>query len=142
MAALSFLPACAYTAPFRRLEAQPDATESVVVTLSAVESRPGQRRAFFADTRRVLADLPNQEGLLGYSYRFEIFGRRAWTMTAWKDEASRDRFASSPVHRAAVKKSSVTAQNMHFISVKVPASALPMKWSEAMRLLDAAPAYD
>jgi hypothetical protein len=142
MASFSFLPACTYTAPFRQLAAAPEGANTIVVTLSAVENRPGQRRAFFADTKRVLADLPNQSGLLGYSYRFEILGRRAWTMTAWQDEASRDRFPASPVHRAAVKNSPVTAQNMRFISVKVPASAPPMKWTEALRLLDGAPAYD
>lgn len=133
---------CAYTAPYRRVEAIPDQTKTAVVTLSAVESRPGQRRTFFADTKRVLADLPKQSGLLGYSYRFQIIGRRAWTMTAWKDEASRDRFAASPIHRAAVKNSRFTAQNMRFVSVEVPVSKLPMQWSEALRLLETAAAYE
>jgi hypothetical protein len=142
MALLSFLPSCAYTAPFRRVEALPEGLQMAVVTLSAVESRSGQRKAFFDDTRRVLADLPNQSGLLGYSFRFQIIGRKAWTMTVWKDVASRDRFAASPIHRAAVKNSRSTAQNMRFITVEVPVSELPMKWRDALRLLDTAPAYE
>ena len=142
MPLLSCLPSCAYTAPFRRVEAVPDGLKTAVVTLSAVESQSGQRKAFFDDTKRVLADLPNQPGLLGYSFRFQLIGRKAWTMTAWKDEASRDRFAASPIHRAAVKNSGVTAQNMRFITVELPVTELPMKWTEALRLLDTAPSYE
>ncbi len=142
MPLLTFVPSCAYTAPYRRVEAISDQTKTAVVTISAVESRPGQQRAFFADTKSVLVDLPNQSGLLGYSFRFQIIGRRAWTMTAWKDEASRDRFAASPIHRAAVKNSRVTAQNMRFVTIEVPVSSLPMKWPEALRLLETASAYE
>lgn len=142
MPLLSFLPSCAYTAPFRRVEAVPEGLKVAVITLSAVESKPGHRKAFFDDTKRVLADLPNHAGLIGYSFRFQIPGRKAWTMTAWKDTASRDRFAASPIHQAAVKNSRVTAQNMRFITVTLPVSELPMKWTEALRLLDSAPAYE
>jgi heme-degrading monooxygenase HmoA len=107
-----------------------------------VESRKGQRKPFFADTQKVIADMPNQPGLVGYSFRFQIFGRRAWTMTAWRDEAARNRFAKSPSHLAAVRNSSITAQNMRFVSVTVPASTLPMRWDEALRLLENAPPYE
>lgn len=136
----SLITSCTYTSPYRRMGGA-DA-ESAIVTLTAVEHKPGQRGAFFDDSRKVIADLRNQSGLLGYSFRFQLIGRKAWTMTAWKDEASRDSFASSPVHRAAVKNSRVTAMNMRFISVEVPVKELPMEWPEALRLLDAAPVYE
>ncbi len=90
----------------------------------------------------MLADLPNQPGLVGYSFRFQLLGNKAWTMTAWKDAASRDQFSQSPVHLAAVRNSRTTAQNIRFISVTVPASSLPISWDEAIRLLDSAPAYE
>jgi len=141
MGLLSFLGGCSYTAPFRRFESvSPDA--QVIVTLSVVEHRKGQRKPFFEDTKRVLADLPNQSGLVGYSFRFQLIGNRAWTMTAWKDEASRVRFSKSPLHLDAVRNSSKTAQNMRFTSVTVPASSLPMSWDGAIRLLGEASAYE
>ena len=141
MGLLSFLGGCSYTAPFRRFESvSPDA--KVIVTLSVVEHRKGQRKPFFEDTKRVLADLPNQSGLVGYSFRFQLIGNRAWTMTAWKDESSRVRFSKSPLHLDAVRNSSKTAQNMRFTSVTVPASSLPMNWDEAIRLLGEASAYE
>jgi heme-degrading monooxygenase HmoA len=46
----------------------------------------------------------DQPGLLGHAVRFEIFGNKAWTMTAWKDEASLTAFVRSPAHRAAVRR--------------------------------------
>ncbi len=141
MPLFSLLNCCSYTAPFRRVKA-PVTGSKVLVTLSAVEHKPGQRGAFFTDTKNVLSDLPNQSGLIGYSFRFQIFGKKAWTMTAWEDEESRDRFASSPIHREAVRNSRVTSQNMRFITVSVPEASLPMKWSEALVHLENAPDYE
>jgi hypothetical protein len=141
MGLLSFLSGCSYTAPFRRLESV-SPLANVIVTLSVVEHQKGQRKPFFTDTKRVLADLPNQAGLVGYSFRFQLIGNKAWTMTAWKDKASRDQFSQSPIHLAAVRNSRTTAQNMRFITVTVPASSLPMSWDEALRLLEKAPIYE
>ena len=141
MGLFSFLSTCCYTAPFRRILASPKNAD-VIVTLSAVEHQKGQRKPFFTDTKQVLADLPNQAGLVGYSFRFQLLGNKAWTMTAWKDAASRDQFNQSPIHRSVVRNSRTTAQNMRFISVTVPASSLPISWDEAIRLLDSAPAYE
>jgi len=141
MGLASFLSHCSYTAPFRRVESiSQDAR--VILTLSAVEHQKGQRKPFFTDTKRVLADLPNHAGLVGYSYRFQLLGNKAWTMTAWKDEASRNQFSQSPVHLSAVRNSPITAQNMRFMSVTVLTSSLPMSWDEAIRLLNTAPAYE
>ena len=141
MGLFSFLNTCCYTAPFRQILASPKNAD-VIVTLSAVEHQKGQRKPFFTDTKLVLADLPNQPGIVGYSFRFQLLGNKAWTMTAWKDTASRDQFSQSPIHRSAVRNSRTTAQNMHFISVTMPASSLPISWDEAIRLLDSAPAYE
>ena len=142
MSLLSLISACTYTAPFRHVETIGGLTNTAVVTLSAVEWKAGQRSAFFADTKRVLADLPNHAGLLGYSFRFQLLGPKAWTMTVWRDKVARDHFATSPIHAAAVRNSRLTARNMRFMSVEVAVKSLPMKWSEALRLLEGAPAYE
>ena len=139
-AALSaWVSGCAYTAPFRKTalaqEGGLPADRVVMVALSSTEHRPGMRREFFRDTRNVLADLPAQPGLIGYSFRFEIFGRTAWTMTAWKDEASLNAFVRSPAHREAVRRSGDTAQNLRFATIKVPVGSLPLNWRDARRLV-------
>jgi heme-degrading monooxygenase HmoA len=108
----------------------------VVVALSATEHRPGMRREFFRDTRRLLAELPTQPGLVGYSFRFELLGPSAWTMTAWNNDASLNAFVRSPEHREAVRRSGETAQNLRFATIEMPVGSLPLNWREARRLLE------
>jgi hypothetical protein len=117
------------------------AMQPVIVTLTEISYQPGKRREFFNDTIKVLDDLPNQAGLLGYSFRFQLIGRKAWTMKAWENEAARDYFALTPAHRAAMANSDKTAQSMKFKTVTVPFSTLPVSWSEAHRLLENASEY-
>jgi heme-degrading monooxygenase HmoA len=138
----ALLGGCAYTAPFRKTALAREGGlapgQKVVVALSATEHRPGQRREFFRDTRQVLAELPAQPGLVGYSFRFEIFGRTAWTMTAWNDTESLNAFVRSPAHREAVRRSDETAENFRFAAIEVPLGSLPLSWHEARLLVEAA----
>jgi hypothetical protein len=142
MGGITLLTACSYTAPYRRvataqsLGLSPE--QKVIVTISEVEHRPGQRKPFFTDTKRVLADLPNHEGLVGYSFRFQIFGAKAWTMTAWKDQASRDDFVLSPLYYAAMRNSRVTAQKMKFLTIETSLKDLPLAWKDALQRLESA----
>ncbi len=140
LSGLTLFTACSYTAPYRRIATaqslgiRPE--QKVIVTLSEVEHRPGQRKPFFTDTKRVLADLPNHEGLLGYSFRFQLFGAKAWTMTAWRDKASRDDFVLSPIHYAAMKNSRVTSHKMKFVTIETSVKDLPLDWKEALQRLE------
>jgi quinol monooxygenase YgiN len=111
-----------------------------LIVLSEVEIAPGHRSAFFRDTRAVLDAMPAQTGLLGYSFRFEFLGRRAWTMTAWTDEAAMRRFVRSPAHLAAMQRAGTTTAATRFVRLRRPAAAVPLPWSEAIQLLAAAPA--
>ena len=110
--------------------------QAVVVSISAAEHKKGQRKEFFRDTRRVLAELANQPGLIGYSFRFEVFGNEAWTMTAWINEEARDTFVQSPAHLIAVRRSGQTAQRLRFVTLNLPRSSLPMTWKDAMSLTE------
>lgn len=67
---------------------------------------------------------------MGYGLRLEIFGKRAWTMTAWKDEVSLAAFVRAPTHREAFRRSGETAWNIRFASLELPLSALPPSWRE------------
>jgi heme-degrading monooxygenase HmoA len=137
MTLLTLLSGCRYTAPWKPIPgAQTGPDGMALVTFSQVDHRPGQRKAFFTDTKCVLAGMAEQEGLLGYSFRFQIIGKRAWTMTAWRDEAAQEEFVRSPAHREAVKNSRVTSMNVKFVSIKVPAASLPYRWDEAIQLLE------
>lgn len=146
LALTTWLTGCAVGAPFRKTALARDAgwpaDRPVLVVLSATEHRPGMRGEFFKDTKAVLATMADQPGLVGYAVRFELFGKKAWTMTAWQDEASLAAFVRSPAHREAVRRSGETSQNIRFASVEVPLAALPLSWADAKsRLQAAAPGY-
>ena len=134
---------CAYTARYRPTALATNGSlpsdHLAIVTISATEHRQGQRRAFFEDTRKVLADLPSQPGLLGHAFRFELIGNKAWTITAWRDMASQDAFVRSPAHRTAVRRSAQTSQNTRFVTLSRPLSSLPPRWPEILALLSTAP---
>jgi quinol monooxygenase YgiN len=140
---LPALSACTVTAPYRRVStarpAESDPARPVIVALTAVEHRPGQRSAFFSDTRRVLDGMRDHPGLLGYAFRFEVFGPRAWTMSAWENQEALDRFVRSPAHRAAMRASAATSQNIRTLSLEVPAHAAPLRWKHALQLLNDTP---
>jgi heme-degrading monooxygenase HmoA len=146
LAFTTWLTGCAFGPPFKKTALAregglaPD--RPVLVVVSSTEHRPGMRGEFFKDTKAVLATMSEQPGLLGHAVRFELFGNKAWTITAWKDEAALSAFVRSPAHREAVRRSGETAQNIRFASTEMPLAALPMSWAEARRRLDeATPGY-
>jgi quinol monooxygenase YgiN len=131
-----------YTSSFRRPSPPtlpPDA--EVVVALTQVDHRPGMRSAFFADTRRVLSHMEEHDGLIGYAFRFELFGRRAWTVSVWRDETALLRFIRSPAHRAAVRNSDATTEDMRFVRQAMRCDTAPPAWDEVTTLLSEAPSY-
>lgn len=130
-----------YTSSFRSPSpAILPADTEVVVALTQVDHRPGMRSAFFADTRRVLADMEGHDGLIGYAFRFELFGRRAWTVSIWRDEAALQRFIRSPAHRAAMRNSDTTSDEMRFVRATMRADAIPPPWPAVIsRLAEARP---
>ena len=137
--AAALLSGCAISTPFRRVT-PPDvalpSTMAVSVTYASVRA---DRRADFDDyTRRVLATLPGQPGLIGWSVRRQIIGHEVWTMTVWQDEASRARFVDSPAHRAAIASALPMVERVRFARLQLGPGDLPLGWPQALAALDAA----
>jgi heme-degrading monooxygenase HmoA len=116
----------------------PDAPRTVVVTVTQGTVAAGQRARVDDLTRRVVASLPEQEGLVGWSVRREILGSRVWTMTVWRDGEAADDFLVSSEHRAAMRESSTVFSATAFARVEWPAAALPPTWDQAESLLASA----
>ena len=38
--------------------------------------------------------------------------------------------------------SRTTSQNMRFLSIEIPSHELPLKWSEALKMLEKVPVYE
>jgi hypothetical protein len=136
------LPGCAYTSPWNRTELGEKLLGSkqlVLVSLTLAQRKAGQHGPFFDQVRSVLADLPTRDGLLGYAFRFELFGDKAWTVTAWRDEAARDQFVYQGAHRAAMRKTDEVLESCRFGSLDLMPSDLPPDWSKVTEILAKAP---
>jgi heme-degrading monooxygenase HmoA len=133
--------ACRVATPFRGpgfdddVGALAEVPQSVVVAITAGRIEAGGASAFAARLDEVLAALPANDGLVGFSVRRELFGDRIWTLSAWRDDDSLDRFLASPEHVRAVREGGVPRSSVVFVRVPLPKALLPLSWPQAERLL-------
>lgn len=113
--------------------------DSVVVALTAGRIEAGGASAFSARLDEVLAAMPANDGLVAFSVRRDLFGDRVWTMSAWRDDDSLDRFLASPEHLRAVREGGIPRGTVDFVRVALPKALLPLSWTQAERLLDDEP---
>ena len=109
-------------------------TVVVAITHAVVSRKNGARSAFSRHLWRVVDSLPEHEGFIGYSVRRELFGRDAWTLSAWIDEAAMERFVESPVHRQAVEAG--TLESARFARIELATDELPLGWQRALSILE------
>lgn len=140
----SLVAGCAISTPYRELATagQPqgsnaDATVVVMVTHATLNN--AQRTPFDEYTRRIVAALPQQPGLIGYSVRTAPLGNEAWTLTVWADSRSLMQFVQSELHQRAVKASAESLVGTRFGRFDIAASRLPLTWEQALKMLDEAP---
>ena len=129
------LTGCAYTSTWRTTElgrSLATSAEPALVTLSFTERKAGQRGPFFHQVQSVLADLPSHEGLLGYAFRFELLGTKAWTVTAWRDSNARDQFVYASAHSTAMSHAGEVLERSAFRSLRVPPRELPLPWTQVL----------
>lgn len=133
----ALLSGCTLAMPFRVPEGahRPDPAATVVVALTQAEVDPAQQALFDRYVKSVLADLPRQPGLVGYSLRRNLPGDRVWTLTVWKDEPARAAFVASPAHRAAMAAAMPALKSARFARREVPAREAPPRWAEALQWL-------
>ena len=110
--------------------------DSVVVAITAGRIEAGGTRAFSASLDEVLSAMPANDGLVAFSVRRELFGDRVWTMSAWRDDDSLDRFLASPEHVRAVREGGIPRDAVDFVRLMLPKALLPLSWTQAERLLD------
>lgn len=115
-----------------------DPDSRVVVSLTHATLKPGRRAPFDEHTRRVIAAIAGQPGLVGYSVRLRLGGEEAWTMTVWRDEESRARFVASPVHAEAMAAGLPSLERVRFRRLVLAAREIPLDWQRAEVLLDEA----
>lgn len=113
---------------------------SVVLAITHAELNGEHRAAFDAAADQVLAMLPQQPGLVGYSVRSRLIGHEVWTATIWVDEAAMTAFVRSPAHMNAVRQGSVALKTVQYHRVHLPVTDLPLTWNRVLAELAKAPA--
>ena len=89
--------------------------------------------AFLNFTFQIQRQLGSTPGIIGYSLRAKPLSLNFWTLSAWTDEKSLMDFVVKIPHERAMKSMIPHMGSTNFTKWKVSASALPLRWEEAMR---------
>ena len=88
---------------------------------------------FLRFSLQVLGQLRNTPGVVGYSLRAKLLSRNFWTLSAWTDEKALMEFVMKIPHAQAMKSLIPHMGPTKFTNWRVPGSALPLRWDDAMR---------
>jgi len=113
----------------------PDAGKQVLVVVTRGDVEAGGGDEFAGELRAVMDSMNEQDGLVGYSVRKELFGSRVWTMSVWIDRASMERFVYSTAHRKAMASGTIARGSFITAAALLDASLTPPSWAEAERML-------
>jgi heme-degrading monooxygenase HmoA len=105
---------------------------TVVLAITHAELNGAHRATFDAAAYRVLAILPQQPGLIGYSVRSRLIGHEVWTATIWADEAAMTAFVRSPEHMAAARDGAIAVNTIEYRRVELPVTEMPTNWSRVL----------
>ncbi|ASR35314.1 hypothetical protein BAY61_10260 [Prauserella marina] len=107
-----------------------DAEAVVLASLLEVKSLrhvPG----FLAASLRVWLQVRGSEGAWGVSLRAQPLRRRFWTLSAWRDRESLERFVRTEPHVSIMRRQHDVMREAVFTEWTVPASDLPITWKDA-----------
>src|SRR5207245_11602990 len=65
--------------------------------------------SFIRQSNAIQKQLKGSRGLIGYSLRAQLLGKKAWTVSVWQDERSRMQFAEDTPHPIRLKTCSTGA---------------------------------
>jgi hypothetical protein len=88
--------------------------------------------SFLKFTFQIQKQLSATPGIVGYSLRAKPLSRNFWTLSAWTDEKQLMDFVAKIPHGQAMKAMMPNMGPTKFTKWKVPGSALPLRWEEAM----------
>jgi heme-degrading monooxygenase HmoA len=144
----NFLANCTVGTPFTKSNQSKQLTlkDNQKIILSITEAHTSgsifDRFTFWRRVSDVRNDLDNNQGYLGGAIRREIFGSKAWTMTAWVDEQSLEDFVLSREHDRAIKEGSKALAKANFYRKEMEWRQVPLSWEEAIQELECNPDYE
>jgi len=91
--------------------------------------------SFIQQTTAIRKQLNESPGLIGYSLRAKLLGKKAWTLSVWQNEAALREFVGRSPHVDTMKKISL-GEERKFVRWKLKGSGVPPKWDEAVKHLE------
>lgn len=88
---------------------------------------------FLQFTLQIQGQLRKTSGVVGYSLRAKLLSHNFWTLSAWTDEKTLMEFVNKIPHAEAMKALVPHMGPTKFTKWRVPGSALPLRWDDAMR---------
>jgi heme-degrading monooxygenase HmoA len=82
---------------------------------------------------RIQRQLRASRGLIGYSLRAQLTGKRFWTLSAWEDEAALQQFVRARPHVEIMTALAPHMGKTSFVRWKVKGFELPLDWDEALK---------
>ncbi len=89
--------------------------------------------AFFRYTLEIQRQMNKTPGAIGYRMRAKVLSRTFWTLSVWEDDGTLMEFVRLTPHGEAMKSISPHMGATRFTRWKVPGSAVPPTWDEAMK---------
>lgn len=90
--------------------------------------------SFIQQTNAIRRQLNNSPGLIGYSLRAQLLGKKAWTLSVWQNEGALSEFVGRSPHLDTMKKVSL-GKERKFVRWKLMGSEVPPKWDDAFKHL-------
>ena len=94
-------------------------------------------RSFVRQSGMIQEQLEDARGLVGYSMRVQLLGKKAWTLSVWEDEAALQEFVRKSPPADTMRKPIIQPGKARFVRFKLDGSKVTPSWDEALGQLDA-----
>jgi len=117
-----------------RMIAAADRSREYVALLSYLPLRKYSKIPdFFRYTVQIQRQMRGTPGAIGYGMRAKVFSRNFWTLSVWEDDRALMEFVRRAPHGEAMKLIAPHMGATRFTRWKVPGSAVPPTWDDAMK---------
>jgi len=91
--------------------------------------------SFYGLVRSIQKQLKSSRGLVGYSMRMQVLGKKAWTLSVWEDETALQEFVSKSPHADTMRRPILQPGKSKFVRWKSSGSSVPPSWKDALQQL-------
>jgi hypothetical protein len=118
---------------------RPDSTRDYLALLSYLPLK-GYRKMpdLLRRSRSVSDQLAHASGLIGFSFRANLFRHQFWTLSVWEDERALMAFVGTMPHLDAMTVLRSHMGETAFVRWRVMGNELPPRWDDALRRMPSA----